>query len=85
MVVNLYALETHEKWRAEKSGKLELFFDCGECLAKGPEIYGFLGKSAKYHDIIIFKRDEGFYPALLCKNCFERYEKRVKTVGGERE
>ena len=78
--IKLSSCELPRRWHAGKLGEFERFFDCGECLAKEPEIYGFLAKSLEREDILLIKHDRVWYPAVLCKGCFEKYEKMVKPA-----
>lgn len=79
--IKLYEISPPRKWGAGKINGIEKFFDCGECGAKEPGIYGFLGYSQPFDEIAVIENKKGRCLALLCENCYKNCLEKERAGG----
>ena len=83
---DLYTLLKPMRRRAGSYGDKEIFFNCGECKAKEPVIYGYLAFGPKYQDIAVRQEKNGSSHLLfLCEKCYQHYAGTRNRAGGEHD
>lgn len=90
-----YRFEPPFRWEAGAIGGRTIYFDCGACGAKEPELHAGVfsrpventpyGARVQFADVMIFSRDPNSpfkglgAPALFCKACAEKYFKEKEA------
>jgi hypothetical protein len=73
-----HTLMTPKQWKAGQVGEGEtgkpFYFDCCECGAKEPVIYGFKSGSETpdFFKILVVEKFPGFHLAMYCQACWEK-------------
>jgi len=84
--MNLYSITPPQKLRAGFIGEREFYFDCADCGASEPAIFGLIGEAVPtghsddftvpYEKIGVICDSKGSRLALFCETCFN---KRLNT------
>ena len=68
--MNLYEVSVPQKWQAGSIGDKVLYFDCGYCGAKEPEIAAFLATGPAFHEIGVVAVNGRNNLAMMCAACY---------------
>lgn len=76
--MNLYELTAPRKRQAGLAGGIPIYFPCGQCGTKEPEIHGFIGAGPEFNQIAVRKEGHFYVPMMLCGTCFDKKTSEIQ-------